>query len=76
MHYISALLFLLWPSCGALQVPFLGESNSSPKSPFSKEFDGLAADLLERWHVPGLAIAVVDGEDTFSKVSCVEFHSV
>jgi CubicO group peptidase (beta-lactamase class C family) len=38
-------------------------------SPWSAEFDRLVQDLLQTWHVPGLAIAVVDGASTFSKVS-------
>ena len=37
-------------------------------SPFTAEFDKLVARSLHRWHSPGLAIAVIDGPDTFSKV--------
>jgi CubicO group peptidase (beta-lactamase class C family) len=40
-----------------------------PSSPFSSKFDDLVQGLLQAWHVPGLAIAVIDGASTFSKVS-------
>lgn len=37
-------------------------------SPFTPAFDKLVADSLVRWHCPGLAIAIIDGDDTFSNV--------
>jgi len=37
-------------------------------SPFTSAFDDLANAALDAWKVPGLSIAVVDGESTFSKV--------
>ena len=37
-------------------------------SPFTKDFDTLVEELLEEWHVPGIAIAVVDGDETWTKV--------
>lgn len=49
---------------GAQQVPLAGP----PTSPFTADFDKLIAENLDRWHTPGLAIAVIEGEDTFSKV--------
>ncbi|OQD86245.1 hypothetical protein PENANT_c008G02923 [Penicillium antarcticum] len=36
-------------------------------SSLNDEFDRLVQDLLQTWHVPGLAIAVIDGASTFSK---------
>jgi hypothetical protein len=39
------------------------------QSPLNIEFDKLVEELLQTWHVPGLAIAVIDGASTFSKVS-------
>lgn len=33
-------------------------------------------DLMERWHIPGLAVAVVDGDDTWAKVDgCLVLRS-
>ncbi|KAI4207063.1 MAG: hypothetical protein LQ346_000781 [Caloplaca aetnensis] len=42
----------------------LGERGNSP---FSADFEEHVAELSHRWHVPGLSIAVVDGNNTFSK---------
>jgi hypothetical protein len=39
------------------------------QSPLNIEFDTLVQELLQTWHVPGLAIAVINGASTFSKVS-------
>ncbi|KAH8697129.1 beta-lactamase/transpeptidase-like protein [Talaromyces proteolyticus] len=41
--------------------------STNSRSPFTGELDGLVQQLLRTWHVPGLAIAVIDGHDTFSK---------
>lgn len=37
-------------------------------SPFTPDFDKLVADTLDHWHIPGISIAVVHGNKTFSKV--------
>ncbi|KAJ5666357.1 beta-lactamase/transpeptidase-like protein [Penicillium maclennaniae] len=37
------------------------------QSPFTTRFDECVQELLSTWHVPGLAIAVIDGSSTFSK---------
>ena len=37
-------------------------------SPLTPGFDALVAETLAHWHTPGLSIAVVDGDKTFSKV--------
>ena len=49
---------------GAQQVPLTDQT----ASPFTESFDKLVKQNLEKWHTPGLAIAVIQGEDTFSKV--------
>lgn len=46
------------------QIP-LQETN---RSPFTPEFNEQVNHLLDRWHVPGLSVAIVDGNETFSKV--------
>ena len=48
----------------AKQIP-LGTQRPSP---FTPSFDSLVNSSLERWHAPGLAVAVIDGEKTYSKV--------
>lgn len=37
-------------------------------SPLTKEFGKFIEGLLEEWHVPGLALGVVDGDDTWTEV--------
>ncbi|KAJ6076827.1 hypothetical protein N7499_008808 [Penicillium canescens] len=37
------------------------------QSPLNIEFDKLVEELLQTWHVPGLAIAVINGASTYSK---------
>jgi len=39
------------------------------RGPFDEKFGKLVNETLERWKCPGLAIAVVDGDDTWSAVS-------
>lgn len=50
--------------CEAFQIP-LKKPNTSP---FTPAFDKLVAETLDHWHTPGVSIAVVDGDQTFSKV--------
>lgn len=49
---------------GAQQVPLTNPISS----PFTTSFDKLVRLNMDRWHTPGLAVAVIHGEDTFSKV--------
>lgn len=48
----------------ALQFPL----STGDTSPFNPNFDTLVAETLAHWHTPGIAIAVIDGDQTFSKV--------
>lgn len=36
--------------------------------PFTPEFAEFAAETMEEWKLPGISIAVVDGDDVFSQV--------
>ncbi|KAI9716392.1 MAG: hypothetical protein M1835_004177, partial [Candelina submexicana] len=42
-------------------------SEEGSRKPLNAEFDDLVYRTLDKWHVPGLAIAVVDGNNTYSK---------
>lgn len=51
------------------------------QSPLNAEFEKFVHETLQKWHVPGMAIAVVDGEHTWAEVftnfyqlSCIAFH--
>lgn len=46
-----------------MQIPTMSES------PFDPEFDTLVSELLEKWKVPGLSIAVVHKSQSYSKVT-------
>ena len=37
-------------------------------NPLNAEFDNLVNEIIADWHVPGLSIAVVSGEQVFAKV--------
>ncbi|KAL8755096.1 MAG: hypothetical protein Q9199_003885 [Rusavskia elegans] len=41
--------------------------HESDHSPFSSDFDKSVVRLMNDWHVPGLAIAIVNGNETYSK---------
>lgn len=41
---------------------------AEPTDPFTPDFDTLVEGLLQEFHVPGLSIAVVHGDETFTKV--------
>lgn len=42
-------------------------TSSAASSPFDDTFRTLVADTLAAWHVPGVAVAVVDGDHTWAK---------
>ena len=44
---------------------------SSTDGPLDDNFGKLVNETLELWHVPGLSIAVVDGDKTWAKVTLV-----
>ncbi|KAI2781006.1 beta-lactamase/transpeptidase-like protein [Daldinia loculata] len=43
------------------------EEGEMRKSPFDSDFEGFAKAALDRWKVPGVSVAVVDGEDTWAE---------
>ena len=63
---LTALLQFVPFAIGAEQQHVLKDK---PTSPFDAEFAKLAKETLELWHVPGVSIAVVDGDDTWAEVS-------
>lgn len=62
--YLFSLVSLLALSMGAQQVPLTNPT----LSPFTPAFDKLVTQNLDRWHTPGLAIAIIRGNETSSKV--------
>jgi hypothetical protein len=39
------------------------------QSPLNTSFEKFVYSTLQKWHVPGVAIGVVDGEHTWAEVS-------
>ena len=66
---IATLLCLLsHPSHAAEQKPIIASERKNFESPFTEDFSKLANDALKEWHVAGLAISVIDGDEMFAKV--------
>ncbi|KFX90569.1 hypothetical protein O988_08131 [Pseudogymnoascus sp. VKM F-3808] len=42
-------------------------AHNDVRNPLDKTFDELVKTLLEEWHVPGMSVAVIDGDQTFAK---------
>jgi hypothetical protein len=58
-------LSLLWSTALAAQKVLSGDGSN----PLNTKLEDFVVEALEEWHVPGLAIAIVDGEDTWAAVS-------
>ena len=63
--HLLSLTCLLVSALSVQQKPI---ANPTSSSPFTASFDKLVSQNLDRWHTPGLAVAVINGQDTFSKV--------
>jgi hypothetical protein len=46
----------------------VGENKKEKISPFDAGFAKLVETTLAKWNLPGVALAVVDGEETFAEV--------
>lgn len=51
-----------------LSLPHISANAMRPATVKSREFDNYVEKLMKEWKVPGLALAVVDGEQTVVKV--------
>jgi hypothetical protein len=38
-------------------------------SPLNENFKRLVSETLEKWHIQGVSVAVVDGDDTWAEVN-------
>jgi hypothetical protein len=63
-------LLQLLPLCSALEQKAL---KNGKVDPLNVEFEKLVHETLELWHVPGVAIGVVDGDSEWSQVRNYEF---
>jgi hypothetical protein len=46
----------------------VGENKEEKISPFDADFSKLVETTLAKWNLPGVALAVVNGEETFAEV--------
>jgi hypothetical protein len=53
---------------GESQKPISSEDKVVRGSPFTKEYEKHVEKLLEEWHVPGVAIGIVDGDNIWTEV--------
>jgi hypothetical protein len=53
----------------AAQKPIVDVEDKRKGNPFTSDFKKQTLNLMGKWHVPGLAIAVIDGKETFFEVS-------
>lgn len=44
------------------------DPKTSKVSPLNEDFAKLVHSTLEKWHIQGVAIAVIDGDETWTKV--------
>ena len=44
------------------------QSQASSNDPFIDYMDTFIEETMSRWHLPGLAIGIIDGSDTYFKV--------
>lgn len=52
------------------QVPMSGENMK--QNPLTEDFGVYVKELLNEWKVPGVSVAVVNGEETFSQVGLID----
>ena len=66
LFHITGLLPLLH----LISIAFAAQKalKSGPVGPLDAEFAQLVNETLHLWHVPGLAIAVIDGDDVWAEV--------
>lgn len=64
--YLVFAALVPWSCCAPSkeQIPLREKS----PTPFTQDFDQDVIQLMSEWHVPGLSIAVVSSNETFSKV--------
>jgi CubicO group peptidase (beta-lactamase class C family) len=63
----TTIVTLISPKMKDVTDPMRSKEQDS-NGPLDARFDKLVTDTLQRWNVPGLSIAVVDGEKTWAKV--------
>ncbi len=55
-------------SGGNAQKPVTG-AHSISSSPFNEDFGEFVRESLDIWHVPGMSVGVIDGDDVYTEAS-------
>jgi hypothetical protein len=66
---IRLLVIISGVSASTFDQQPLTSGSSGTKDPFTEVFTQMVEKGLKEWHAAGIAISVVDGNDTFAKVS-------
>lgn len=45
-----------------------GKQHASKTSPLNEDFEKLVHETLDKWHIQGVAVAVIDGDETWAEV--------
>lgn len=45
------------------------EAHSTSSSPFDEDFGKFVQESLDIWHVPGMSVGVIEGDDVYTKAS-------
>lgn len=45
-----------------------GKQHATKTSPLNADFEKLVYETLDKWHIQGVAVAVVDGDETWAEV--------
>jgi CubicO group peptidase (beta-lactamase class C family) len=51
--------------------PTTASTGAAGKNRLTKEFRAFVEEVLEKWKVPGMSLAVIDGEDVYAEVHTI-----
>lgn len=65
---LSIIAFIAFLACPSQAGQIVLGPDQTESSPFTSGFDKFVEDLLNEWHIPGIAIAVIHENQTWAKV--------
>ncbi|OAA54626.1 Beta-lactamase/transpeptidase-like protein [Cordyceps fumosorosea ARSEF 2679] len=63
--FVTALLAGLLPSINAIQQP--PTTHNGSRNPFNDNLASFAGDVMDRWKIAGMSVAVVDGDGVYAQ---------
>jgi CubicO group peptidase (beta-lactamase class C family) len=58
------------------QKPIASQEHTTGGNPLTSEFAKLVLEGLDEWKVPGVAVAVIDGDEVYAEVSVAYYTHV